>query len=139
MADIVTPQQRSWNMSRIKGKDTKPEIVLRSLLHRRGYRFRLHDRSLPGRPDIVLPRYRTVIFVNGCFWHRHPGCPMAYSPASRVDFWSSKFSATVARDERNEQKLRALGWHVITVWECELQKTLDATLEAVEGRLAEAV
>ena len=86
MVDILTKEKRSWNMSRIKGKNTKPELLLRSLLHRNGFRFRLHDKKLPGKPDIVLPRYKTVIFVNGCFWHRHSGCKYAYTPKSRQEF-----------------------------------------------------
>lgn len=137
MTDTLTRERRSWNMSRIQGKDTRPELALRSLLHRNGFRFRLHDRGLPGRPDIVLPKYRAVIFVNGCFWHRHPGCRFAYQPSSRIEFWERKFADTVERDARNVEALSRLGWKVITVWECEL-KTPDAVLEAVIGRLSEA-
>lgn len=138
MADIVTRERRSWNMSRIQGKNTKPEITLRSLLHRGGYRYRLHDGSLPGRPDIVLPKYRAVVFVNGCFWHRHAGCKFAYTPSSRAEFWREKFSATIVRDERNVAALRATGWKVITVWECDLQKSADSVLKSVTGQLLEA-
>jgi len=106
-------------MSRIRGKDTKPEIIVRSLLHRRGYRFRIHKKDLPGKPDIVLPKYKTVIFVHGCFWHRHEGCKYAYKPKSRVDFWNAKFDETVIRDKRNRKQLKATGWNVEIIWECE--------------------
>jgi DNA mismatch endonuclease, patch repair protein len=106
-------------MGRIRGKDTEPEKRVRSLLHRLGYRFRLHERNLPGRPDIVLRRFRTVIFVHGCFWHRHPGCRYAYSPKSRTDFWEEKFARNVVRDEDAQAALTVDGWQVATVWECE--------------------
>jgi len=117
--DIISEERRSWNMSRIRGKDTKPEIKVRSMLHRMGYRFRLHRKDLPGKPDIVLPKYNTVIFVHGCFWHRHKGCKFAYTPKSRVDFWNAKFDDTVARDKRNRKQLQAKGWNVEIIWECE--------------------
>ena len=108
-------------MAAVRSKDTKPEIRLRKMLFAMGYRYRLHVRSLPGKPDIVLPRFRTAIFVNGCFWHRHPGCPRATFPSVHSYFWSAKFSATVARDAKNIELLQTSGWRVITVWECELQ------------------
>ncbi len=107
-------------MSRIRAKNTKPEIVVRSLLHRAGYRFRLHVEQLSGKPDIVLPKYRTLIFVHGCFWHRHSHCKYAYTPKSRRQFWLNKFKQNVKRDEIVENELRKLGWNVITVWECEI-------------------
>lgn len=109
-------------MSRIKGKDTLPEKLVRSMLHRMGLRFRLHRKDLPGKPDIVLPKYRTVLFVNGCFWHRHKNCQYAYHPKTRQDFWGKKFADTVERDLKKSKQLRKLGWRVITVWECELRK-----------------
>lgn len=109
-------------MQRIRFKDTTPEKAVRSLLHRLGFRFRLHHAKLPGRPDIVLPKYGTVVFVHGCFWHRHPGCPKATTPASRQEYWLPKFQRNMERDERNRRAIRALGWDVITVWECELKK-----------------
>lgn len=121
VVDRLTVQHRSWNMSRIRGKNTAPELLVRSILHRLGYRFRLHRRDLPGTPDIALPRYRTVVFVHGCFWHRHPGCRYAYTPKSRLDFWQSKFNGNVARDVHHRAALRKLGWRVATVWECELR------------------
>jgi DNA mismatch endonuclease, patch repair protein len=119
--DHLTTAHRSWNMSRIRGRDTGPERAVRSLLHRLGYRFRLHGTKLPGRPDIVLARYRTVVLVHGCFWHRHRHCPLAYTPKSRTKFWSEKFAGNMARDRRTGQALRRLGWHVIVVWECEVR------------------
>lgn len=119
--DRLTREHRSWNMSRIRGRDTNPERAVRSLLHRLGFRFRLHSRRLPGRPDVVLPRYRSVVLVHGCFWHRHPACPFAYAPKSRQAFWGRKFADNVARDKRNAIALRRSGWHVIVVWECELR------------------
>ena len=109
-------------MSRIRGRDTIPELKVRSTLHRLGYRFRLHTSSLPGRPDIVLPKYKTVVFVHGCFWHRHSGCKYAYSPKSNVEFWREKFEQTVLRDQRKTGELGVLGWMVITIWECETKK-----------------
>ena len=117
--DRLTKQHRSWNMSRIRGKDTKPEMRVRSVLHRMGFRFRLHRKDLPGKPDIVLPAYGTVIFVHGCFWHRHPGCRYAYTPKSRVDFWQTKFQRNVERHQEVEAELEELGWHVVVIWECE--------------------
>lgn len=120
MTDTLSEEKRSWNMSRIRGKDTKPEIAVRSLLHRLGYRFRLHVRNLPGTPDIVLPKYRTVVLVHGCFWHRHPCCRFAYTPKSRVSFWTEKFRRNTERDQEIERELVSLGWNVVTVWECEV-------------------
>lgn len=121
MTDRISESKRSWNMSRIRGKDTKPEIAVRSMLHRMGYRFRLHRNDLPGRPDIVLPSRNTVILVHGCYWHRHPGCKHAYSPKSRVNFWEKKFAENVERDGRNIESLEEIGWKVLVVWECELR------------------
>jgi len=132
MADRISKERRSWNMSRIKGKDTKPELLLRSMLHKAGYRFRLHRKDLPGKPDIVLPKHRTVIFVNGCYWHRHEKCPNATTPKTRTEFWEAKFKDTVERDKRNVAELEALGWRVITAWECELMKTPEMILDVIE-------
>ena len=119
--DQLSKAHRSWNMSRIASKNTKPEIVVRSLLHRMGLRFRLHVRRLPGCPDIVLPRWNSVIFVHGCFWHRHPNCRFAYTPKSREQFWSSKFEGNIARDKRALTALRRLGWKPLVIWECEVR------------------
>ena len=139
MIDRISEKRRSWNMSRIGGKDTAPEICLRKLLHRAGFRFRLHVPDLPGRPDIVLPKYRTVIFVNGCFWHKHKGCTDATTPKTRTDFWLKKFNSTVERDYRKQKELEGLGWRVLTVWECELKlgrgsllKTLDTSIRKLD-------
>ena len=123
--DKLTPEKRSWNMSRIRSKDTKPEMIVRSLLHRMGYRFRLHVKDLPGKPDIVLPKYKTVIFVHGCFWHRHKGCKYAYNPKSRVEFWQKKFSDNVKRFKTVEKELSKLNWQIIVIWECEIKKSLE--------------
>ena len=110
-------------MSRVRQKNTDPELAVRRCLHLLGYRFRLHRRDLPGTPDIVLPKYRTVIFVHGCFWHRHPGCNKTTMPKTRVDFWSRKFQANTERDARKEQALRAIGWRPCVIWECETKDT----------------
>lgn len=117
---IVTPE-RSRNMAAIRGKDTAPELAVRRMLHGMGLRFRLHRKELPGRPDIVLPRHRTVVFVHGCFWHRHQGCRFTTTPKTRREFWQAKFDGNVARDRRNQAELVQLGWRVIVVWECELR------------------
>ena len=138
MTDIISQEHRSWNMSRITGKNTKPELRLRSILHRAGYRFRLHVSSLPGRPDVVLPKYRTVIFVNGCFWHRHQGCSKCYTPSSRTEFWTAKFEATIARDIKKSAELRKRGWNVLTVWECEIQESPSSVLDRITTSVAEA-
>ena len=118
--DIVTKEKRSWNMSRIHSKNTRPELEVRSLLHNAGFRFRLHDNALPGKPDIVLKKYKTVIFVHGCFWHRHPNCKYAYTPKSRLDFWRNKFTNNVERHKIVSRELRTLGWKVVVVWTCEI-------------------
>lgn len=122
-------------MSRIRGKNTGPEIALRRLLHRLGYRFRIHAKGLPGTPDVVFPKRRKVLFVHGCFWHRHPGCSKAYVPKTRQSFWADKFAANVARDERNYLKLREQGWDIALIWECELgtEERIIQKLEAFLG------
>jgi len=119
VTDIVSKEVRSRMMSGIKGKNTKPEMIVRSTLHKLGYRFRLHSRILPGKPDIVLAMHKTVIFVHGCFWHRHEGCRYAYTPKSRESFWKEKFSKNVDRDQRNVMQLQHAGWKVAVIWECE--------------------
>jgi DNA mismatch endonuclease, patch repair protein len=120
MADRLTPQRRSWNMSRIKGKNTKPEVTVRRLLHQMRLRFRLHVRQLPGCPDIVLARWKSAIFVHGCFWHRH-GCKSTATPKSNTLFWQTKFDSNVARDEMVVKQLRASGWRVLTIWACDVK------------------
>ena len=135
MADTISAERRSRNMSRIRSRDTKPELVLRSALHKAGFRFRLHAAKLPGRPDIVLPKYHAAVFVHACFWHRHPGCRNTTTPSTRREFWQDKFDANVERDARNSAALKAAGWNVFTVWECELK----ADPEQVVRRLSVAL
>jgi DNA mismatch endonuclease (patch repair protein) len=134
--DKLTKARRSWNMSRIRGKDTGPERIVRSLLHRMGYRFRLHVRGLPGKPDVVLPKYRTVILVHGCFWHRHRRCKNCTTPTNRREFWISKLEGNAERDRRHVRALRTLGWRVLVVWECETERTGFA--RRLRGLLAKA-
>lgn len=125
MADVFTPEKRSEVMSRIRGRDTKPEMALRSMLHRLGYRFTVNgplNRSLPGKPDLVLPKYQTVIFVHGCFWHGHEHCPAFRLPKTRPAWWKAKIEGNQTRDLRCQIALRNLGWHVVTIWECALNK-----------------
>ena len=121
MADHFSPEQRRYCMSRIRGKDTKPEILVRKGLHARGFRFRLQDRKLPGTPDIVLPKWGVAIMVNGCFWHGHKGCRYATRPKANTEFWDAKIVRNRHRDEVTAAHLEALGWTVITIWECELK------------------
>lgn len=129
MTDRLTPEARSANMARIRGKDTGPENMVRRALHAAGFRFRLHRRDLPGTPDIVLVRQRVAIFVHGCYWHRHEGCRNATTPSTRTDFWQAKLAANVERDARNTAALEGAGWRVVVIWECEAAKT--DSLEAV--------
>ena len=137
MTDVFSTSKRSEVMSRIRGRDTRPELAIQSMVHGMGYRFRLHDKRLPGRPDLVLPRLQTVIFVHGCFWHRHSGCRYTTTPATRRDFWQAKFDANVARDKRTTAALRRLGWSVLTVWECQLKKDPQKVADRL-GRLLAA-
>lgn len=123
--DTLSPEKRSWNMSRIKSHDTKPEIRVRSLLHRMGYRFRIYKKNLPGSPDIVLSKYKIIIFVHGCFWHQHEGCKKAYSVKSNVEKWETKFKKNIARDTKVRKKLIDLGWDVYIIWECETKNERD--------------
>lgn len=120
MTDVLTPAQRSFNMSRIKGKDTKPEMLIRRGLHAKGLRYRLHDRKLPGRPDLVFPKYKTVVFIHGCFWHSH-GCSLSKLPATRQEFWQEKLEGNKSRDQRVLNQLQAEGWRVLVIWECTLR------------------
>ena len=130
MADNHTPEQRSYNMSRIRSKGTKPEESLRKALFSKGYRYRKNDRKLPGCPDIVLPKYKTVIFVHGCFWHMHD-CGRFRWPATNKEYWISKITRNTERDRQHEEELQSLGWNVIVVWECEIKKDLDNTMHYV--------
>ena len=124
MVDSLSPERRSWNMSRIRSGNTQPEKIVRSMLHRLGFRFRLHRKDLPGSPDITLTRYQTVVFVHGCFWHRHVNCRFAYTPKSRTEFWNAKFERNVSRDLEVQKQLLSLGWKVVVVWECETQEAV---------------
>ena len=140
MAVKLNTQQRHHCMSRIRGKDTKPELLVRKGLHARGFRFRLQDRNLPGRPDIVLPKYGVAIMVNGCFWHRHRGCQYATKPRSNVEFWETKIARNKHRDEVTSAHLEALGWTVIVVWECELRgkETAEARIQTLAEEIRSA-
>ena len=135
MSDKLTPEKRSWNMSRIKGKDTKIEVEVRKYLFSIGYRFRKNDKRYPGKPDIVLPKYHVAIFVHGCFWHRHEGCKDATTPKTRTEFWLEKFDKNVKNDQIKQEKLRELGWKVIVIWECELKRSFQETMDKVEKEL----
>jgi DNA mismatch endonuclease (patch repair protein) len=119
--DTIAKEKRSEIMGRIRCKDTQPELVVRRLIYSLGYRYRLHRKGLPGKPDIVFPTRKKVIFIHGCFWHRHDGCALARMPKSRVDFWNQKLEGNKARDQRNVQQLQAAGWAVLTIWECQLR------------------
>ncbi len=121
MADVHTREQRSYNMSRIKGKNTKPEMLVRKFLHANGFRYKLHDKKLPGKPDIVLPKYRTVIFVHGCFWHGHKGCKYFVVPKTRTEWWMDKINGNIINDRKKRKLLRKEAWKIIYVWECQLK------------------
>lgn len=127
MADVHNTATRSFNMSRIKGKDTKPEMLVRRFLHANGYRYRLHVKDLPGKPDIVLPKYKTAIFVHGCFWHGHKGCKYYVVPKTRTEWWLEKINRNKANDEKAIKALRKEKWHVINIWECGLKAKKAAT------------
>lgn len=138
MADVHTKEQRSFNMSKVRSTNTKPEVKLRKALFAKGFRYTLHNKKLPGKPDIVLRKYKIVIQVNGCFWHGHENCKYFTIPETRTEFWREKITATVERDKINNQKLKDLGWYVITVWECELrsdkfEKTLLKIVEQIRA------
>ena len=138
MGDVMTPEQRHKCMARILSKNTKPEIMVRKYLFARGFRYRKNVRRLPGTPDIVLRKYRTVIFVNGCFWHGHEGCRYSHLPKSNVEFWRNKIERNKKRDLRERVELRRMGWHVIQVWECQLKpKEREMTLRSIEQALYE--
>lgn len=121
MTDKISKPHRSWNMSRIRSKNTSPEIVVRSYLHNQGYRFRLHKKDLPGKPDIVLTKYKTIVEIRGCFWHRHEGCKETTTPKTNTEFWLKKFEGNVERDRKNDKLLSDMGWQVIVIWECEVK------------------
>ena len=123
MADVHSKAVRSYNMSRIKGKDTKPEMLVRKFLFANGFRYRLHVKILPGKPDIVLPKYKTVIFIHGCFWHGHDGCKYFVVPKTRTEWWLEKIIGNISSDNRNIEALKVFGWSIIVIWECELKRT----------------
>jgi DNA mismatch endonuclease, patch repair protein len=135
MADIVSRSKRKEMMSSVKQRHTKPEIAVRKLLHRHGFRFRLHNKKLPGTPDIVLPKYKAVIFVHGCFWHQHEGCRKARRPTSNVEFWNEKLDKNIERDSRKELELKNSGWKVLTIWDCEI-KDENSLIEKVKNFLS---
>ena len=140
MVDKFTKETRSYVMSQIKGKDTKPEIIVRKYLFSKGLRFRKNDKRYPGSPDIVLPKYKTIVFVHGCFWHLHDGCKHAVMPKSNVDYWKKKLYGNKERDKRNQEKLEEMGWNVIIVWECQLKKDKrEQTLGKLYEQIVSAV
>lgn len=132
MADIVSRSKRTEIMSSVKQRHTKPEIAVRKILHRYGFRFRLHNKKLPGTPDIVLPKHKAVIFVHGCFWHQHEGCRKSRRPTSNVEFWNEKLDKNIERDNRKESELKNAGWKVLTIWDCEI-KDEDLLIEKVKS------
>ncbi len=134
--DVHDKKTRSYNMSRIKGKNTKPEEIVRKYLFSKGFRYRKNDKRLPGTPDIVLPKYKTVIFVNGCFWHGHKDCRYFVVPKTNTDFWLNKINTNIERDKCKQETLKELGWNVIVVWECELKsQTKETTLETLKAQI----
>lgn len=136
MTDVHTPETRSYNMSMIRGKNTKPEIIVRKFLHSKGLRFRLHKKELPGKPDIVLPKFKTVIFIHGCFWHGHKNCKYFVIPKTRTEWWISKIERNRLVDKRNNDNLKKNGWKIITIWECQLRpKNFSKTLYKLESKL----
>lgn len=135
MSDKLTKEQRSWNMSRIRGKDTGIEVAVRKRLFSYGYRYRKYVKKLPGKPDIVLPKYKTVVFIHGCFWHMHSNCKIARIPKSNTDFWMTKLNRNVEKDQINKQLLEDMGWKVITVWECEIKRDLDTATQRIINTL----
>ena len=136
MADVHNPATRSYNMSQIKSKNTKPEMQVRKFLFAQGFRYRLHDKKLPGKPDLVLPKYKTVIFVHGCFWHGHEGCKYFVVPKTRTEWWLAKINQNIELDKLNKKKLQQLGWKIISIFECELKpKTIIETLSSLEKKI----
>jgi DNA mismatch endonuclease (patch repair protein) len=133
--DIWTKEKRSEVMKKIKGKNTKPEKILRSALFRKGYRFRIHRKDLPGNPDIVFPKYKTAVFVHGCFWHFHEDCREGRIPSTNTEFWNNKLSKNIERDKRNINALEEAGWWVLVIWECEIEKNIDDTIQKVMQNL----
>ena len=137
MADHLSKEKRSWNMSQIHSKDTKIEVKVRKWLFSQGFRYRKNVKNLPGKPDIVLPKYKTVIFVHGCFWHRHPGCKDTTTPKTRTEFWQTKFDRNVENDKKHQAELEALGYKVVILWECEIEKQFDVTMKNLTNIITE--
>ena len=137
MADVHSKEIRSYNMSMIKGKNTKPEMLVRKFLFANGYRYKLHDKSLPGKPDIVLPKYKTVMFIHGCFWHGHKNCKYFVVPKTRTDWWLNKINGNIANDEKAAKALKKEGWKIITIWECNLKSSkVEKTLSTLLKKLS---
>lgn len=137
--DIWNKEKRSECMSKIQSKDTKPELALRKALFAKGFRYRVNDKRLQGKPDIVLPKYKTIIFVHGCFWHRHENCKYAYIPKTNIKFWENKLTSNIKRDKANAEKLTALGWNVLTVWECEIRHKYKHDITPLIDRISTAL
>ena len=138
MADVHNKATRSYNMSQIKGKDTKPEMLVRKLLFAQGFRYRIHDKNLAGKPDIVLPKYKTVIFINGCFWHGHKNCKYFVIPKTRTDWWTNKINRNIKNDAANKISLKNQGWKILTIWECKLKsKFIESTIDKLILKLRE--
>ncbi len=135
MGDRLTKEKRSWNMSRIKGKDTGIEVAVRKRLFSYGYRYRKNDKKLPGKPDIVFPKYKTVVFIHGCFWHLHQGCKNARLPKTNTIFWEKKLKHNVDNDIKNQTLLESMGWKVITIWECEIEQDIEASVQKITNAL----
>lgn len=138
MADVHSKETRSYNMSKIKGKDTKPEMLIRKFLFANGFRYRLHDKKLPGKPDIVLPKYKTVVFVHGCFWHGHERCKYFVVPKTRTEWWLNKINHNIENDKKSNITLQNEGWKVLTIWECDLksnkkEQTLSELIKIIKG------
>ena len=138
MPDRISREKRSWNMSQIKGKDTSIEIIVRKYLFHHGFRYRKNVTTLPGKPDILLPKYKTVIFVNGCFWHHHYGCKLAYIPKTNIEYWIDKFNTNIENDIKHEKELKQMGYKVITVWECELKECFEYRMTELMSEIMEA-
>lgn len=140
MADVHSKEVRSYNMSRIKAKNTKPEMLVRKFLHAQGFRYTLHDKKLPGKPDIVLPKYKTVIFVHGCFWHGHKGCKYFVVPKTRTEWWLNKINSNILNDQKAMQALKKKEWKMIHLWECQLkQKKMNATLTKLHSKILTSI
>ncbi len=135
MADRLTREKRSWNMSRIRGKDTKIEVKVRQYLFSQGFRFRKNVAGMPGKPDIVLPKYKTAIFIHGCYWHRHEGCKNCTTPGTNREFWLKKFEQNVQNDLKNRQALQAAGWKILVLWECEIENSFEQLMESLAAEL----